>query len=731
MTLRKSIFVISATLLALSSCSTTKILREGEYLLTKNSITADDVTYPTAELGSYLVQKPSSTGILGWDPLVAVYNLPGDSQSGLANLVRRLGKAPVVYDSLAVMETVANLENHLTYTGYYGSTVTSQVEKGRNKKARVRYIIHLGRRYPISSIQMEVPGYGTFAEDFFRDTVNMTVRPGDFLSEKALEAETARGARYMRDNGYYGFSKSFYKFEADTLKEPGKAELKMSILDYPRSSAPSNAAQHRKYRIGEVTMTLPGRIKMRPGVLEHLNTLRPGDLYNETEVNTTYGRLSSLPVFNSVNLDIKPVSADTVNCDIRLSNTTGIQNIKVNFESSLNSTGLVGFSPQLTYSHQNAFRGGEVLTFGFKGNFQIKPGTSVRSIEMTTSLGIRFPGALGIPSSVFTGTNLPHTDSNLALGYNDRPEYNRFLGTLSLGYVGSISKHWFFQFYPLQFKVVRLSRFSDEFLDMMTRDRFLMSSHSDHFDLGVGGILYYTTDASAVPKQSYSFYRLSFDTAGNLLSLFNPLLTPDVTKGYTILGIPYSQYFKWEMQVGSTYFFGQDDRYSFAFRLLAGAGHPYGNTAYMPFEQQFYSGGASSMRGWQARTLGPGYSSMNDYFIIPSQSGDVKLEADLEFRFPLVWKLEGAIFAEAGNVWNHRDQYRAEEEQFIFSNLPGSIAADWGIGLRVNLDFILLRLDMGFKLHEPSAGAGERWREPDKWLTDGGYAVHFGVGYPF
>ena len=132
------------------------------------------------------------------------------------------------------------------------------------------------------------------------------------------------------------------------------------------------------------------------------------------------------------------------------------------------------------------------------------------------------------------------------------------------------------------------------------------------------------------------------------------------------------------------------------------------------------------MRGWQARTLGPGHSQLNDIFVIPSQTGDLKLEANLEFRAPLFWKVEGALFADAGNIWSINGAAPAEE-RFALS----SIAGDWGLGLRLNLDFILVRVDMGMRVHDPARAEGDRWLGPAQWLRRGNYAVHFGVGYPF
>ena len=185
-----------------------------------------------------------------------------------------------------------------------------------------------------------------------------------------------------------------------------------------------------------------------------------------------------------------------------------------------------------------------------------------------------------------------------------------------------------------------------------------------------------------------------------------------------VFGAPYSQYARTELILAKGIRL-KDDASSLAFRLLAGLGFAYGNSTVMPYEKQFYSGGSSSMRGWQARALGPGSSPMDKTFSIPSQTGDLKLEVDFEYRFPMVWKVEGALFAEAGNIWKMSQGVKIAD-----------IAADYGLGLRLNLDFFLLRVDMGVRLRDPSL-EGSKWIDPVTAFKTGGVALHFGVGYPF
>jgi outer membrane protein assembly factor BamA len=231
--------------------------------------------------------------------------------------------------------------------------------------------------------------------------------------------------------------------------------------------------------------------------------------------------------------------------------------------------------------------------------------------------------------------------------------------------------------------------------------------------------------------------RFSLDTSGNLLSLFNKAMPVNEDGEHTIWSTPYAQYVRAELNLGKTFRFGGDNEHAIALHLMAGAGYGYGNSTTMPVEKQFYCGGSSSMRGWQARTLGPGNSQLITVFSIPTQIGEMKLEANVEYRFPIVWKLEGALFADAGNIWNmprpaDYDYVDDDDKLGVFDikNFAGSIGLDWGLGIRVNLGFLLIRLDGGLRLHDPARAAGNRWVPVREWFPKN-YAIHFGVGYPF
>ncbi|MBR5725079.1 MAG: BamA/TamA family outer membrane protein, partial [Bacteroidales bacterium] len=666
---------------------------EGSYRLVSNKVAFEEKAGVSAsDVSPYIRQQPNSSLIFGWSPGLSIYNWSDGSGEGINKFWEKVGSKPVVFDPALVASSCRNIASHLETLGYYGSVVTPEISyKGR--LAEVKYVVRPGKRYRIDRIVFDVPD-GSFGEAFRADSANVTVREGDYLSEKALEAETVRGSAVFRDQGYYDFNKNHYFFEADTLTPV--TTLHYRIRGYARGENSSQDHPIRQYRIGRVNIMHPAEIPFKESLLRDYNTIRPGDLYSERMVNDTYARLSSLKLFNNVNIEMRPTDSTTVDCDIRLSGAD-LVGVKFNVEASTNASGLLGFSPQLSFYHKNLFHGGEWLNLGFTGNWQWMPHDNVHSTEFGVTSSLSFPRLLGYPLSRIRGEYIPRTEIKASFNYQNRPEFRRSMASLGYGYTGQAGRNLYYQFYPLQLSLARLFSVSEEFKHTLVSYPYLWDTFEDHLDAGVGGMVYYTTDPDVVPRSAYHYERLSLDLSGNLLSLLNPLLpTSDEMSPpqHTIFGLPYKQYVRTELDLGKVFRFGWEDNQALALHLATGIGWAYGNSTALPFEKQFYCGGANSMRGWQARTLGPGSEQMNPAFSLPSQTGNFKMEADVEYRFPSFWKLEWALFAEVGNVWQLGGGQALD--------LPGSLAADWGAGLRVNLDFILIRLDAGFRLHDPA-----------------------------
>ena len=712
---------IALTAVTLLSCSTTRVLQDNQYRLAGNKIEiTNNKEFNPDILVPYLKQKHKP-----WSPFLCVYNWSNGKGKGWDKFVQKIGTEPVIYDPEMVESSIENITNHLEYLGYYGSKVTSTI-KLKRKNVRVTYKVTLGKQIPIKAIEIVLPEDKEFAEDFIADTAASDIKIGTYLSEASLETESQRSSAVMRNKGYFTFSKNNYFYEADTLSYPGQALLKLTINRYTRNEKPENAIPIRKFYFDSVSINYPKSLKIRHKVLEGLNTITPDEPYSAVTVSNTYSRLSALRIFSGVNIGVTPSDTNKVNASISLTQSK-MQGFKFNLEASVNSTGLFGVSPQISYYHKNIFRGGEWLNLGFMGNFQFKFTDKVRSNEFGVSGGLSFPKFFPLPYRYFTEA-VPRTDINLSYNFQQRPEYTRNIISLSYGYTGNMLSRFFYQFYPVQMNIVNLFDIDKNFYASLANDPFLKNAYQNHFDLGLGGILYYTTNATSNPNTTYFYSRLQVDVAGNLLSAFKPLMAKDTNGSGMIWNTPFSQFVRGEITIGKTWVFGKKEGQAIATRFVAGAGYAYGNSSALPFEKHFYVGGSNSMRGWQARTLGPGLSQLDKTFVIPNQTGDMRLEANIEYRFDIFWNFAGAVFVDAGNVWTLLGSDN-ENGHFRWKNFGKSIALNWGAGLRLDFDFLLLRLDMGIRLHDPARE--NRWVSPKNWFDSNGYALHFGVGYPF
>ena len=421
----KWIFV-SACAICMLSCSTTRVLQDGEFRLAKNKVeVTNDKSFNTGQIEPYLKQKPNSYFIFGWNPFLNIYNWSNGKGEGWDRFVQKIGVAPVVYDSEMVGSSVENITRHLEYLGYFHSTVDTKIEV-KKRKVYVGYYVTLGKQYPVKSLIINVPD-GEFAEEFCKDTASLAVRKGVPLSESLLEDESERISTYMRNQGFYTFNKNYFSFEADTLSYPDSAVLEMRVNNYTRNESESDARPLYKFTIGDVSISYPADLKIREKVLTDLNTIKPGSLYSETLVNNAYNRLSSLRVFSSVNVEMTQRDTNIVDCSINLSQSR-LQGIKLNLEASINSSGLFGVSPQLSYYHKNIFRGGEWLSLSFMGNFQFKFNDDIRSNEFGMSAGLSFPKFLLLPEP--SGIHQEHHFHVIRL--QRKPQREILLSVLSL-----------------------------------------------------------------------------------------------------------------------------------------------------------------------------------------------------------------------------------------------------------------------------------------------------------
>lgn len=698
----------------LTSCASSKfasMVPEGQHYLAKSKIVVNESKdVKKSDLKKYLAQTPVKSAGIGFSVLKA---------------------EPVIFDSSLVHTSEEAIIQRLEYLGYYYSKAEA-VTTYDGKKAKVRYYVTPGKEFPMKEISYIMTDSVMNSIYNTKGHQKSLLKEGNKLAEAVLEQESQRLASIYRDNGYYGFSKNYFFFFADTTASPDSALLSVELRDYTRNESPSAARPHTQYNIGTVAIVPQGNLSVKSKFLQYLNQIQPNTPYSETVINNTYSRLTGNRVFSTVNIEMTPRDSSTVDCEILLS-PSKLQSIGFDLQGSVNSTGLFGVNPSVSYTHKNLFGGGEYFTMAVGGNWQFMFNSPAFTNEFSLASSLSIPRFVGAPARWFKGPVLPRTNIALSFNHQKRPEYDRSIIASSYGYSFSPTPNISIEWTPLRANVVNVYDMDSTFFSSLSSS-YLQYSYMTHVDIGGGINAYYTTNTSTNPRESYFYVRFSGNVAGNMLNMFDPLMKQNKEGQSLILNVPYAQYARGELSLVRTTFFNNSQDVSLAARISGGMGYAYGNSSALPLEQRFYAGGANSLRGWQSRTVGPGMAPLDSAFTIPNQTGDLRLEANLELRFPIFNIIKGALFVDAGNIWElprysyDKSEIYNKQSVLTWENLLKSSALSWGFGIRADLQMLVIRVDMGIKEYDPAAQA---WRGPAQWFKRDGFTLHFGVGYPF
>jgi len=479
---------------------------------------------------------------------------------------------------------------------------------------------------------------------------------------------------------------------------------------------------------------------VRPNIIQQSNFIIPGSLYKLSDVEQTKSHLSSLNVFSIVNMSqfTELPSTDTskyhyLDCLIRLT-PSSIQSFDWGVVGT-NSSGNFGGAITYTYQHRSLFGNAENLNLKLRWALEALPQKNSQKINRDLEYGAE--ATLNIPKFLIPFNSMgfkkkydPKTYLTLAYNYQDRPEYIQTGANISFGYNWKGSVYKTHTITPININYVRITTFSP--FDTVIRNTYLENIYSSHFITAIGYT--YTYDNQDFKRRSdYRYFRANIESAGNLLSVFSKFTKApkDTVEGfYNLFNLRYSQYIRAEADFH--YFHVLNEYIGTAYRLFAGIGVPYGNAKVLPFEKQFFAGGANSIRGWQVRTLGPGgyLDTISNY---PNSTGDLKLEGNIEYRFKLFWVFEGALFADAGNIWllPSKNSAKPENAIFKFNQFYKQIAVGSGLGLRLNFNYFLIRVDLGLKVRNPAHPEGKRWIFNYKSVTHEDLALSFSIGYPF
>lgn len=758
-----------------TSCSPVKHVADDEYLLDRYRVKVKDGNVKNEELKDYIRQKPNKR-ILGIRFHLWLYNLSSKKntkEKGLNNWLRTIGEKPVIYDSYIKEKSAEYLKTYLNNKGYYNSDVEDLVQFKR-KRARVLYRVHVNEPYKIRKVLYTCLD-SSLAPIFHRDTVNTLIKVGDNFDLDLLESERKRIEVFLKNKGYYNFNKEFIQFQADSSSRTKDVELRMIIKRF-QEKGPNNSilsSNHKKYILNEVSFFTnfdqkealsqrekyysnldtsyidsiqfisKGKDNINNRVILQSNFMQKGEFYSLYNTDKTYKHLNSLRLFKLINIrfdEVDSLANDSLNIgyvDTKVQLTKFyLQSYTIELQGT-NSYGNIGVGGNFLYQHRSLFGGAEITDFRINGAIEALDTTILefnrinRAIELGGNITVSIPKFM-LP--IFKGERFskkysPKTQISLGYNYQDRLEYQRSVANMSYGYIWDGNRFLKHSFKLLEINAVNLPYASTEFKNYID-STYLKSSYDNHLVSVLNyGLVFNNQDIKK--NRDFYFFRLNAEISGNILSGVSELTnaTKNDEGNYLVFGIPFSQYAK--SDIDFRYYNVINKSNSFVLRLFGGVGIPYGNSSSLPFEKMYFSGGANSIRAWNVRDLGPGSYSGGSKTRFPNQTGDIKLEANLEYRFKMFWLLEGAVFVDAGNIWNlNSDEFEGglfRKDEFYKEFAVGS-----GFGTRFDFSFFIFRLDLGVKLRDPSFEQKERWVFGNRDLTwQNDFTVNIGIGYPF
>lgn len=766
------------SVLYLSGCSSSRHVPEGKYLLDQIHIHINDTTnsFNNEEMVNYVRQLPNHKILWSTKLQLGIYNLSGkDTTKWYNRWVRKMGEAPVVYDSLLTVQSAMQLKKAMENKGYLDAKVDVDTSiNDKKRKIRIDYTLSPGTPHTIKNIAFEFPN-DSIRELIMSDSSRFIVRAGDNLDRNRLEAQRVRFTQHLQNSGYYAFSKEFITFNADTTENCKDVDLTIKINPpYTPQSGATAINTHTPYYIRNInfvtnydpvkfdnltkisaqdtiyyngiTILYGDKKYLRPSVIDENCYIKGGLPYNSTDVDRTYQALNRLSILKFINIRFIHVATfdNKEWLDAYILLTPGkSQSISLELEGT-NSEGDLGVAAGVSFTHRNIGKGSETLTAKIRGAYESLSGDlegliNNRYMEYSLDLGVSFPKfKFPFLKKEFKQKIKATTEFNTSLNYQERPEYTRIIATAGWGYrwteKNNRMRH---TFTPVDINYVYLPESTNNFIDQIAPDNPLLRySYEDHFIMRMGYSFYYTNKQPEnvwrrFRQSNVSTIRVNAEIAGNLLYAINNIFNYRSNASdspYEVFGIQYSQYFKLEGDYSLTHTFSP--RHSLAFHAGLGVAYPYGNSHILPFEKRFYGGGANGVRGWDVRTLGPGkFNGSNSVSSFINQCGDIRLDLSLEYRAKLFWLIEMAAFVDAGNIWTIHNYENQPGGMFHFNSFYKQIAVAYGLGIRLDFNYFLIRFDMGMKAHNPAEGQ-EKWPliHP-KWGRDNSF--HFSIGYPF
>jgi outer membrane protein assembly factor BamA len=757
----------------LLSCSPVKFVPEDKYLINKVQIDVDNQNI-NKETAKSLIKQKENYKILGFLKFhLWLYNL--SSKKKTDDWLKRIGEPPQIFDKDLSAHSEDQLKQLAYSKGYFQADVKSSYSIKENKrKINLTYKLISGDQYKIKSINYQIKDTD-LQKLYFDSKVKAKLKGGDAFDVDALENHQLEIVKLFRNNGYYYFSKDDIKFIADSSKYSKQVMVDLLIRPAKNNQIDSVKVFQPFYLNNFFLSVLPGnspvtigrdsvgvfsdtivwdnytlyqnkQVRYPPALFNRTMRLKKGDLYSNAEVESAFNAFNRLRQFRFVDIQFNEIASknDTnlLDCYVRLA-PLNKQSTSFDIEGT-NTSGNFGVAGNVTYMHRNLFRGAEVFQLSFLGGVERlqQLNSGVPDYFNTTEFGVEsslmIPKLLG-PGNYFGDFErfLPKTVITLGYNYQRRPEYTRTINTLKFGYDWKTTEDLRFIWNLLDYNKINVFDYDPKFIEGI-RDLYIKSSFTDHLIFAMNYSLIYNNQRLNTVK-NYTYVRFNIESSGNLLWALSELANRDKYKQldtlgniqeeyYKIFDTRFAQYVKTDIEYSRG--FAIDKYNSIVSRAFFGIGVPYGNFDVLPFEKKYFSGGANGIRAWPVRSLGPGtYKASPEEY--PNQTADIKLEANIEYRFKLISFVEGALFLDAGNIWAINEKDNREGALFKMDQFYRQIAFGTGTGLRFDLSYFILRLDLGVKLRDPAVSQNKGWIIGSRPYTNNDFNLTFAIGYPF
>lgn len=718
----------------LCGCSATRHLPEGSYMLNKVRVVADD-DYKDINLlamKDYVRQKSNTRWLSTVKVPLGIWSLAGRDSSWVNRALRSMGEAPVVFDSVQARQSCEDLKQALENKGYLDAEVSLYVDY-KKRKCNAMYLLRPGTAYKIRQYETDIQD-SLIEKLLFRR--NSTLYPGKQFGADVLSEERNQITSYLQDHGYFRFHKEFITYRARRHQKEKDVDVTLILHPYYRSAEDSSSL-HTQYFIRDVKYQsgMPDSvIHLRRHVLEENTFIVPGQPYSASGLRKTYNHFGRLQAVKFTNISYEMVP-DTALLDTKILVQTNKPST-ISFQpEGTNTAGDLGAAVSLTYQNRNLFKGSEVLSVQLRGAYEAIRGLEGYGnqdyFEYSLESRLSFPRFIfPFLSPSYRRNIIASSEVSLLYDSQDRPEFHRRV--LSAGWHYQWKQENSFNSYRLDlidlnyvFMPWISQTFHDEYLtDNSNSNAILKYNYEDLFIMKIGFGYAYNNGRTAI--------KTNVETAGNLLDLYaHTFNTSKNSLGQNMtFNIAYAQYAKFDIDFIHRLYEWENSQ--LIFHTGFGIAYPYGNSEVLPFEKRYFAGGANSVRGWSVRSLGPGsYKDKDGKINFITQTGDMKLDLNLEYRSRLFWKFSWAMFLDAGNIWTLRDYKDQPGGQFKFSRLLDDLAVGYGMGLRLNFDYFILRFDLGMKAINPAFNEEETHYPIIHPRLSRDLAFHFAVGMPF